>query len=254
MTVPPETTVEHIELWADISLYPYLYSYPISETQKLEIEGERNIKVSLDVMVNYELIQELMFYGDRLVVKSPEWFRDEMLERLEWCKQSYKNVEGDSLNIENLEPQLFAFNYLHNDSNDWKCIDYRISLGTMIMTDSIENLGIEWSYLRVCLERIVKHPVTVIELGEDEDPTKIELKKVGDMMDITVTPNSGVSKECLPFNGFARCKDVVSELYNGLQEMANAYPTDYVDGCPFTRDVVRRALKSEIIENYLNEK
>lgn len=254
VTVPPETTVEHIELWADISLYPYLYSYPINETQKLEIEGERNIKVSLDVMVNYELIQELMFYGDRLVVKSPEWFRDEMLERLEWCKQSYKNIEGDSLNIENLEPQLFAFKYLHNDCNDWKCIDYRISLGTMIMTDFIENLGIEWSYIRVCLERIVKHPVTVIELGEDEDPTKIELKKVGDMMDLTVTPNSQVSKECLPFKGFARCKDVVRELYNGLMEMAKAYPTEYVDGCPFTRDVVRRALKSEIIENYLNEK
>ena len=254
VTVPPETTVEHIELWADISLYPYLYSYPISETQMLEIEGERNIKVTLDVMINYELIQELMFYGDRLVVKSPEWFRDEMLERLEWCKQSYKNVEGDSLNIENLEPQLFAFKYLHNDSNDWNCINYRISLGTMIMTDSIENLGIEWSYLRVCLERIVKHPVTVIELGEDEDPTKIELKKVGDMMDLTVTPNSRISKESLPFNGFARCKDVVREIYNGLLEMANAYPQEYVDGCPFTRDVVRRALKSEIIEKYLKEK
>ena len=115
MTVPPETTVEHIELWADISLYPYLYSYPINETQKLEIEGDRNIKVSLDVMVNYELIQELMFYGDRLVVKSPAYLRDEMQERLEWSKQAYKNVEGDSLNIENLEPQLFAFNYLHNE-------------------------------------------------------------------------------------------------------------------------------------------
>ena len=253
VTVPPETTVEHIELWADISLYPYLYSYPISETQKLEIEGERNMKVSLDVMVNYELIQELMFYGDRLVVKSPAYLRDHMLERFEWCKQAYKDVEGDCLNIENLEPQLFAFNYLHHDSNDWKCIDYRISLGTMIMTDSIENLGIEWSYIRTCLERIVNHPRTVIELGEDEEPTKIELKKVGDMMDITVTPNSQVSKDRLPFSGFARCKDVVRELYNGLLEMANAYPTDYVDGCPFTRDVVQRAHKSEIIESYLKE-
>ena len=223
VTVPPETTVEHIELWADISLFPYLYSYPISETQKLEIEGERNIKVSLDVMVNYELIQELMFYGDLLVVKSPEYLRDHMIERLEWCKQSYEEIEGDSLNIENLEPQLFAFNYLHNNNDDWKCIDYRISLGTMVMR------------------------------GEDDEPTKIELKKVGEMMDICVTPNSRVSKECLPFNGFARCKDVVRELYNGLLEMANAYPTEYVDGCPFTRDVVRRALQSEIIENYLKE-
>ena len=254
VTVPPETTVEHIELWADISLYPYLYSYPINETQKLEIEGERNIKVSLDVMVNYELIQELMFYGDRLVVKSPAYLRDHMIERLKWCKQSYEQVEGDSLNIENLEPQLFAFNYLHNNNDDWKCIDYRISLGTMVMRDSVEDLSIEWSYIRTCLERIVNHPRTVIELSEDDEPTKIELKKVGEMMDISVTPNSRVSKECLPFNGFARCKDVVRELYNGLLEMANAYPTDYVDGCPFTRDVVQRALKSEIIENYLNEK
>ena len=253
VTVPPETTVEHIELWADISLYPYLYSYPISETQKLEIEGDRNIKVTLDVMVNYELIQELMFYGDRLVVKSPAYLRDHMQERLEWCKQAYKDVGGDRLNIENLEPQLFAFNYLHNDSNDWKCIDYRISLGTMIMTDSIENLGIEWSYIRTCLERIVNHPRSVIELGEDEEPAKIELKKVGDMMDITVTPSSQVSKDRLPFTGFARCKDVVRELYNGLLEIANAYPTEYVDGCPFTRDVVHRALKSEIIEKHLKE-
>ena len=253
VTVPPETTVEHIELWADISLYPYLYSYPISETQKLEIEGDRNIKVTLDVMVNYELIQELMFYGDRLVVKSPAYLRDHMQERLEWCKQAYKDVGGDRLNIENLEPQLFAFNYLHNDSNDWKCIDYRISLGTMIMTDSIEDLGIEWSYIRTCLERIVNHPRSVIELGEDEEPAKIELKKVGDMMDITVTPSSQVSKDRLPFTGFARCKDVVRELYNGLLEIANAYPTEYVDGCPFTRDVVHRALKSEIIEKHLKE-
>jgi hypothetical protein len=176
-----------------------------------------------------------------------------MIERLKWCKQSYEQVEGDRLNIENLEPQLFAFNYLHNDSNDWKCIDYRISLGTMVLRDSIEDLGIEWGYIRTCLERIVNHPRTVIELSEDEEPTKIELKKAGDMVDIMVTPNSQVSKECLPFNGFARCKDVVRELYNGLQEIANAYPTEYVDGCPFTRDVVHRALQSEIIENYLND-
>ena len=205
-------------------------------------------------MVNYELIQELMFYGDRLVVKSPAYLRDHMLERLEWCKQSYEQVEGDSLNIENLEPQLFAFNYLHNNEYDWKYIDYRISLGTMVLRDAIEDLSIEWSYIRTCLERIVNHPRTVIELGEDDEPTKIELKKVGEMLDITVTPNSQVSKECLPFNGFARCKDVVSELYNGLLEMANAYPQEYLDGCPFTHDVVQRALKSEIIENYLNEK
>ena len=74
------------------------------------------------------------------------------------------------------------------------------------------------------------------------------------MLDIEVTPNRQTSKDGFPFNGHARCKDVVRELYHGLLEMANAYPQEYVDGCPFTSEVVTRALKSEIIENYLNEK
>ena len=29
------------------------------------------------------------------------------------------------------------------------------------------------------------------------------------------------------------------------------FPKDYVDGCPFTYDVVYEALRSEMIENYL---
>ena len=103
------------------------------------------------------------------------------------------------------------------------------------------------------MEKIVKHSHTVIELGNEEEPTKIELKKAGDMLDIEVTPNRKASKDGFLFNGHARCKDVVRELYHGLLEMANAYPKEYVDGCPFTQDVVRRALKSEIIENYLKE-
>jgi hypothetical protein len=80
----------------------------------------------------------------------------------------------------------------------------------------------------------------------------------------TIKRKSPESKEV--FNGPAFIKFVehtegdslytpIWEKYGGeYLEMANAYPTDYVDGCPFTRDVVQRALKSEIIENYLNEK
>ena len=49
------------------------------------------------------------------------------------------------------------------------------------------------------------------------------------------------------------CKDVVRELYEGLLECAKAFPKDYVDGCPFTYDVVYKEMKSEIIENYLKE-
>ena len=73
------------------------------------------------------------------------------------------------------------------------------------------------------------------------------------MVNVIVTPNSFVSKDQMPFSGFAKCKDVVRELYHGLLECAKAFPKDYVDGCSFTYDVVHNAIKSEIIENYLNE-
>jgi len=254
VTVPQEPKVEHIELWADSTLFPYLISSPIHKSQKIVVNEEGNYSLTLDVMINYELIQELMFYGDRLVVTSPAYLRDHMIERLEWCKESYKNVEGAKLNIEAMEPELFAFNYIHDRKTDDLLISYRISLGNMYLESSIFDMSLDWNYVRTSLEKIVNHSHTVIELGNEEEVTKIELKKVGDMLDIEVMPNRKASKDGFPFNGHAKCKDVVCELYHGLLEMANAYPKEYVDGYPFTYEVVSRALKSEIIENYLDEK
>ena len=254
VTVPQEPKVEHIELWADSTLFPYLISSPIHKSQKIVVNEEGNYSLTLDVMINYELIQELMFYGDRLVVTSPAYLRDHMIERLEWCKESYKNVEGAKLNIEAMEPELFAFNYIHDRKTDDLLISYRISLGNMYLESSIFDMSLDWNYVRTSLEKIVNHSHTVLELGVKEETTKIELKKVGDMLDIEVMPNRQASKDGFPFNGHARCKDVVRELYYGLLEMANAYPKEYVDGYPFTCEVVSRALKSELIENYLNEK
>ena len=254
VTVPQEPKVEHIELWADSTLFPYLISSPIHKSQKIVVNEEGNYSLTLDVMINYELIQELMFYGDRLVVTSPAFLRDHMIERLEWCKESYKNVEGAKLNIEAMEPELFAFNYIHDRKTDDLLISYRISLGNMYLESSIFDMSLDWNYVRTSLEKIVNHSHTVIELGNEEEVTKIELKKVGDMLDIEVMPNRKASKDGFPFNGHAKCKDVVCELYHGLLEMANAYPKEYVDGYPFTYEVVSRALKSEIIENYLDEK
>ena len=254
VTMPPETNVEHIVLWADASLAPYLLTMPIHESQALcPSEDGKSCIVTLDVMINYELIQELMFYADRLVVKSPAFFRDAMKERLEWCKESYKNVEEGNSITEGMEPQLFAFNYIHEDKNDWIDIHFRISLGLTVLDSYISHWNNDWGYIRTCLERIVNHSRTVIELNYEDEPTKIELKKDGEMLDIMVTPNSLASKDQMPFSGFAKCKDVVRELYQGLMECAKAYPKEYVDGCPFTYDVVYNALRSEKIEEYLKE-
>lgn len=254
VTMPPETDVEHIELWADASLVPYLLTMPIHETQIIRIDDEKNCTVMLDVMINYELKQELMYYGDRLVVKSPAYLRDEMIEVLESCKGSYKNIGEGNPVFEGLEPLLFSFNYIHEDKDDWKNVHFRICLGPKVLDAIMTDYQNDWGYIRTCLERIVNHSRTVIELFDGNEPTKIELKKAGGMLDIKVTPNYFASKDEIPFNGWARCKDVVKELYEGLLECAKVFPKEYVDGCPFTYDVVYKEMKSDIIENYLKEK
>jgi hypothetical protein len=152
-----------------------------------------------------------------------------------------------------MEPLLFSFNYIHEDKNDWKSVHFRICLGLKILDATMTDYQNDWGYIRTCLERIVNHSRTVIELYDGNEPTKIELRKADEMLDIKVTPNRYASEDEIPFSGWARCKDVVRELYDGLLECAKAFPKDYVDGCPFTYDVVHNAIKSEIIENYLKE-
>lgn len=251
VTMPPETTVEHIELWVDASLMPYLVAMPIHESQRLVSYDDTGCIISLDVMINYELVQELMFYADRLVVKSPAYFRDSMKERLEWCKSAYRNVEEDNPVCEGMEPVPFSFNYIHEAKDDWMDIHYRICLGLTILDTFISDYSNDWGYIRACLERIVSHSRTVIELNYEDEPTKIELKKYGDMVNVIVTPNSFASKDQMPFSGFVKCKDAVRELYQGFLECAKAFPKEYVDGCPFTQDVVFKELRSETIESYL---
>ena len=255
VSMPPDPHVEHIELQVDASLVPLLLAMPIHESQVIHPNGDgKSAIATLDVMLNYELVQELMFYADCLVVKSPAYFRDEMKERLEWCKNSYKNVEEDKSWTAGIEPQLFAFNYIHENKNDWQNIHYRISIGLKVLDSHISDYSNDWKYIRVCLERIIDHSQTVIELNNEDEPTKIELKKDGEMLDVLVTPNSFASKDQMPIYGWVHMKDAVRELYYGLMECAKAFPKEYMDGCPFTYDVVYHALKSEKIENYLNEK
>ena len=254
VTMPPEPNVEHIELQVDASQVPHLLAMPIHESQAIRINDDgKSAIVTLDVMINYELEQELMFYADSLVVKSPAFFRDTMKERLEWCKQSYENVEDGKSWSAGVEPHLFAFNYIHESEDDWKKIHFRMSMNLTVLDSFISAYSNDWKYIRVCLERIVNHSRTVIELNDQDQPTKIELKKDGDMLDVLITPNSFASKDQMPIYGWVRMKDAVRELYNGLVECAKAFPKEYVDGCPFTYDVVYNALKSEIIEKYLSE-
>ena len=86
---PDNGQSEHIVLMGDRWLEYYLRMLPIHPLQQLESLGEEGCRVTLDVMINNELIQELAFYGDHLRVESPQHLRDLMVERAQLQLDDY---------------------------------------------------------------------------------------------------------------------------------------------------------------------
>ena len=98
---PDHEQVEHIVIKGDIWLEHYLTTLPIHPLQKLENMGKDGCRVTLDVMINNELIQELAFYGDHLRVESPKRLRDIMTERAQHQIDDYRQMEDFGDNLDN---------------------------------------------------------------------------------------------------------------------------------------------------------
>ena len=55
-------------------------SLPLHPTQKEYETGSNGAKFSIFAQPNYDLIQELLKYGEDITVLSPIWFRDKFRE------------------------------------------------------------------------------------------------------------------------------------------------------------------------------
>ena len=96
---PDGGQVEHIVITGDRWVEHYLRTLPIHPLQKLESLGDEGCRVTLDVMINNELIQELAFYGDHIRVVAPQSLRDKMAERARKQLEDYRQSDdfGDHL-------------------------------------------------------------------------------------------------------------------------------------------------------------
>ncbi|MBR0264993.1 MAG: WYL domain-containing protein [Prevotella sp.] len=99
---PDNEPVEHIVLKGDRWVEDYLRTLPIHPLQQLESLGNEGCRVTLDLMINNELIQELAFYDDHLLVESPQRLRDKMIKRAQRKLDDYRRMEdfGDNLDKE----------------------------------------------------------------------------------------------------------------------------------------------------------
>ena len=90
VTVNPEE-VQTIKIWVDKEQVPYTISKPIHPSQELFEEHEDGSAViSIKVIPNFELMQLLLSFGERIKVLSPDSLREEILKKIEKNLENYK--------------------------------------------------------------------------------------------------------------------------------------------------------------------
>ena len=90
VTVNPDDVLT-IKIWLSKDQAPYTLSKPIHPSQELIEEHEDGSAViSIEVIPNFELIQLLLSFGERIKVLSPKSLRDEILKKIEKNLENYK--------------------------------------------------------------------------------------------------------------------------------------------------------------------
>lgn len=77
-----------INILATPTIGQHLSSKPIHPSQLVELKEEHAI-IRLDVQVTQELIMEILSYGDKMEVQTPDWLRAEIAKRIASMKENY---------------------------------------------------------------------------------------------------------------------------------------------------------------------
>lgn len=86
--------VEHIVLKATPGRFPYIETKPIHSSQKTIDKDE--CELSIDVIPNNELDQQLLSFGPDIEVKSPLWYREHIAEIIKRNFEKYFAVQNES--------------------------------------------------------------------------------------------------------------------------------------------------------------
>ncbi|MCK9423400.1 MAG: WYL domain-containing protein [Bacteroidales bacterium] len=69
---PDGAEPEEIRLSFDFEQGKYIKSYPIHESQTILADNEEGLRISLKLLITYDLIMEILSYGDSVSIISPE--------------------------------------------------------------------------------------------------------------------------------------------------------------------------------------
>ncbi len=74
--------VEEVVLSYDPFQGNYIKSQPLHASQKILLDDEKELRISIRVIPNYELEEQILKQGERVKVISPEWLKQGVIDRL----------------------------------------------------------------------------------------------------------------------------------------------------------------------------
>ena len=87
-----ELEPQKVRLLVTPSLYPYIKTKPLHETQKLKASGPDGYEIEIEVRPNYELEQLILSYGDGMTVLAPYTLRNKIQARIANSLKNYAQV------------------------------------------------------------------------------------------------------------------------------------------------------------------
>jgi len=105
VTVEPNSPPEEVVLFADRETAPYIITKPLHHSQKILDTQSHGITLSIQVQLNFELEREILGFGDRIKVISPDRLKRRIKEKFEHALDLYQ-YEFSNSSLPNMMKRL----------------------------------------------------------------------------------------------------------------------------------------------------
>ena len=68
----------------------YIKTLPLHKSQKVLVDNEKECRIALRVVPNYELTQEILMHGDTVRVLEPAWLAEKIQQILKRTLEKYR--------------------------------------------------------------------------------------------------------------------------------------------------------------------
>lgn len=67
----------------------YIKTLPLHKSQQIVIDNEKELQIALDIIPNYEFIQQILMHGNTVKVIEPDWLADQIRDTLNKTLKKY---------------------------------------------------------------------------------------------------------------------------------------------------------------------